>query len=132
MNYVTTEDELLVVVFAFDKFKAYLIRSKVIVYTNHSITKYLIKKKNAKTRLIRWVLLLQKFNLEIINKKGIENLIIDHLFHLQLIKMKTKFPIKEEFLYEQHFSLKSLFTYWFVDYVNLLASRVMPYELTNW
>ena len=53
MNYATTEKELLAVVFAFDKFKAYLIDSKVIVWIDHSAIKYLVEKKDAKFGLIR-------------------------------------------------------------------------------
>ncbi|EOX99750.1 Polyprotein, 77260-80472, putative [Theobroma cacao] len=64
-NYTTTEKELLAIVFAFDKFRSYLVGTKVIVYTNHAAIKYLIEKKDAKPRLIRWVLLLQEFDLEI-------------------------------------------------------------------
>ena len=65
LNYATTEKELLVVVFAFDKFRSYLIGNKVIVFTDHSAIKYLMTKKDAKLRLIRWVLLLQEFDVEI-------------------------------------------------------------------
>ena len=84
LNYVTTEKELLVVVFEFDKLKAYLIRSKVIVHTNHSTIKHLLKKNDAKPILIRWVFLLQEFDLKIRGKKGFENLIVDHLSHSSL------------------------------------------------
>ncbi len=45
LNYKTTEKELLAVVFAFDKFKSYLIGSKVMVFTNHSAIKFLISKR---------------------------------------------------------------------------------------
>ena len=62
-NYTTTNKELLAVVYALDKFRAYLIGSDIIIFTDHSTLKYLVTKKNAKARLIRWVLLLQKFNL---------------------------------------------------------------------
>ena len=61
---------MLTVVFAVDKFRAYLLGSKVIIFTDHSALKYLLAKKDAKPRLIRWVLLLQEFNLEIRDKKG--------------------------------------------------------------
>ena len=65
LNYSTTEKELLVFVFAFEKFRPYLIGNKVIVFTNHSAIKYLMIKKDAKPRLIPWVLLLQEFDVEI-------------------------------------------------------------------
>ena len=63
LNYATTEKELLAIVFAFDKFRPYLIDNKVIVHTDHSAIKYLMTKKDEKPRLIRWVLLLQEFDL---------------------------------------------------------------------
>ena len=65
LNYATTEKEILAVVFAIDEFKSYLVGAKVIVYTDHAALKYLLTKKDAKPRLIRWILLLQEFNLEI-------------------------------------------------------------------
>jgi hypothetical protein len=70
LNYETTEKELLVVVFAFEKFRSYIVNSKVIVYTDHAATKYLLAKKEAITRLIRWILFLQEFDVKIRDKKG--------------------------------------------------------------
>nr|XP_009757965.1 PREDICTED: uncharacterized protein LOC104210706 [Nicotiana sylvestris] len=73
LNYTVTEKEMLAVVFAFDKFRSYLIGSKVIVYIGHAALRYLIEKKESKLRLIRWVLLLQEFDLEIRDRKGMKN-----------------------------------------------------------
>lgn len=72
INYATTEKELLAVVYAFDKFRSYLMGSKVIVCTNHAALKYLMTKKDAKPRLIRWVFLLQEFDIEIRDKKAVK------------------------------------------------------------
>ncbi|GKB88107.1 reverse transcriptase domain-containing protein [Tanacetum coccineum] len=79
-HYTTTEKELLAVVYAFEKFRPYLVLSKSIVYTDHSALKYLFNKQDAKPRLLRWVLLLQEFDIIIRDKKkGAENLAADHL-----------------------------------------------------
>ncbi|RDX99885.1 Retrovirus-related Pol polyprotein, partial [Mucuna pruriens] len=79
VNYTTTEKELLAIVFALDKFRSYLLGSKIVVFSDHVALKYLLKKPGAKPRLIRWMLLLQEFNVEIRDKKGAENVVADHL-----------------------------------------------------
>nr|GFB55856.1 retrovirus-related Pol polyprotein [Tanacetum cinerariifolium] len=71
-NYTTTEKEMLAVVYAFEKLRSYLIMNKSIVYTNHSALKYLFSKKDAKARLLRWILLLQEFDFKVIDTKGAE------------------------------------------------------------
>ena len=78
-NYSTTEKELLAVVFALDKFRSYLLCSKVIVFTDHAALKHLLAKNDTKPRLIRWILLLQEFDIEIKDRKGYGNSVVDHL-----------------------------------------------------
>ena len=68
-NYSTTEKELLTIVFALEKFRSYLLGTKVIVFSDHAALRYLLAKNEAKPRLIRWILLFQEFNLEICDKK---------------------------------------------------------------
>ena len=128
MNYATTEKELLAIIFAFDKFRPYLIGAKIIVYTNHSVIKYLLEKKDAKSRLIRWVLLLQEFDLEIRDKKGAENLVADHLSRLELSKEieNIEVPINESFPDEQLFALLTSSTPWYADIVNFKACDIIP------
>nr|GEZ26362.1 DNA-directed DNA polymerase [Tanacetum cinerariifolium] len=84
-NYTTTEKEMLAVVYAFEKFRSYLIMNKSIVYTDHSALKYLFAKKDAKARLLRWIFLLQEFDFKVIDTKGAENYAADHLSH-QIIR----------------------------------------------
>jgi hypothetical protein len=48
MNYISTEKELLAVVFALDKFRFYLIGTSIVVFTNHAALRYLLSKKDPK------------------------------------------------------------------------------------
>nr|GEW85189.1 reverse transcriptase domain-containing protein [Tanacetum cinerariifolium] len=82
-NYTMTEKEMLAVVYAFEKFRSYLIMNKCIVHTDHSALKYLFAKKDAKARLLRLVLLLQEFDFDVLDMKGAENLAADHLSRLE-------------------------------------------------
>nr|GEV21943.1 DNA-directed DNA polymerase [Tanacetum cinerariifolium] len=88
-NYTTTEKEMLAVVYAFEKFRSYLITNKSIVYTDHSALKYLFAKKDAKARLLRWILLLQEFDFKVIDTKGAENYAADHLSRQEAVDILT-------------------------------------------
>ncbi|GJV26606.1 reverse transcriptase domain-containing protein [Tanacetum coccineum] len=125
-NYTTTEKEMLVVVYAFEKFRSYLIMNKSIVYTDHSALKYLFAKKDAKARLLRWVLLLQEFDFKVIDTKGAENYAADHLSRLEN-PYENVFDPKE---INEKFPLETLnmvtsrgdpSTPWFADYANYHA-----------
>ena len=135
INYTTTEKELLAVVFAFDRFRSYLVGTKVIVHTDHSAIKYLMSKADAKPRLIRWVLLLQEFDLEIIDRKGTENQVADHLSRLEgkvssggNHEIKENFP-DEQILAIQHFQGET--HPWYADLANYLVSGLKPYNQTK-
>ncbi|XP_073020019.1 LOW QUALITY PROTEIN: uncharacterized protein [Primulina eburnea] len=127
LNYATTEKELLAVVFALDKFRSYLIGSKVVVHTDHSALKYLMAKKDAKPRLIRWILLLQEFDLDIIDRKGTENQVADHLSRLENPSSGNAI-IRDDFPDEQLFAIDSL--PWYADFVNYLSSKFIPPHFT--
>ncbi|GKA10801.1 reverse transcriptase domain-containing protein [Tanacetum coccineum] len=126
-HYITTKKELLAVVYAFEKFRSYLVLSKSIVYTDHSVIKYLFAKKDAKARLMRWILLLQEFDVEIRDKKGAENIAADHLSRLEN-PHQNEFENKE---ITETFPLETLgsvalrddSTPWFADFANYHAGN---------
>ncbi|KAG7572472.1 Ribonuclease H-like superfamily [Arabidopsis suecica] len=102
-RYATTEKELLAVVFAFEKFRSYLVGSKVTVYTDHAALRHIYAKKDTKPRLLRWILLLQEFDMEIVDKKGIENGAADHLSRM---RMEEATPIDDSMPEEQLLAVK--------------------------
>ncbi|RDX70288.1 Retrovirus-related Pol polyprotein, partial [Mucuna pruriens] len=124
-NYVTTEKELLAIIFALDKFRSYLLSSRIVVFSDHATLRYLLKKPDAKPRLIRWVLPLQEFNIEIRDKKGAENSVVDHLSRIE--KESESMPIRDEFSDEQLLHIKTS-TPWFVDICNYVATSQFPPE----
>ncbi|CAN6566282.1 unnamed protein product [Malus baccata var. baccata] len=126
LNYSTTEKELLAVVFALDKFRSYLIGTKVIVFTDHAALKYLFTKKEAKPRLIRRMLLLQEFDIEMKDKKGSDNVVADHLS--RLVREEEDLPISETFPDEQLLSVQvpifvvEIFDVWGIDFMGPFPS----------
>jgi hypothetical protein len=131
LNYSTTEKELLAVVFALDKFRSYLLGSKVVVYSDHAALKYLLSKKYAKSRLIRWILLLQEFDIEIRDKKGSENVVADHLSRLVVDFNDDVVPIAETFPDEQLMHISQIPAPWFADIVNYLVTAQIPSHWTK-
>ena len=129
-NYSTTEKEMLAIVFACEKFRPYILGSHIIVHTDHATIKYLMSKKEAKPRLIRWVLLLQEFDMEIKDKKGCDNVIADHLSRVERNKAEEEEAgLTENFPDEQLFQL-SFQLPWYADIVNYLACGVVPSEFS--
>ena len=97
-NYSTTEKEMLAMVFSCEKFRPYILGSHVIIHIDHATaSKYLMAKKEAKPRLIRWVLLLQEFDMEIKDKKGCDNVIADHLSGVTTTVIEEETEVAENF-----------------------------------
>nr|GEY43486.1 reverse transcriptase domain-containing protein [Tanacetum cinerariifolium] len=127
-NYTTTKKEMLAVVYAFKKFRSYLIMNKSIVYTDHSALKYLFAKKYSKARLLRWVLLLQEFTFKVIDTKGTENLAADHLSRLENPhqnmldpkEINKSFPLETLNLVSYRSNSS---TPWFTDFANYHAGN---------
>ncbi|XP_059301873.1 uncharacterized protein LOC132053786 [Lycium ferocissimum] len=130
MNYTITDQELLAIVFAFKKFRAYLLGTHVIVHTDHAALRYLMTKKDAKPRLIRWVLLLQEFDFEVKDRKGCENQVADHLSRLEEGgRPSDGLEINESFPDEQVMAGSYDMIPWYADFANYHASDIMPEDL---
>nr|GEY85045.1 reverse transcriptase domain-containing protein [Tanacetum cinerariifolium] len=102
IHYTTTEKEMLAVVYAFEKFRPYLVLSKSIVYTDHSALKYLLNKQDAKPRL------------ENPHKDVLENKDINENFPLETLG-----------------SLSSDSTPWFADIANFHAGNFIKKGMTS-
>ena len=128
-NYTTMEKEFLVVLFALEKFKSYIVGSPVTIFTDHAAVKCLLSKNETKLRLTRWILLCQEFNLTIKDKKGVENVVANHLSHLVLETTSEGLPIGDTFSDEQLFSL--VHCPWYTDIVNYLVTGQIPSQWSS-
>ncbi|KAM0976583.1 hypothetical protein ACFX2C_019485 [Malus domestica] len=90
--------------------------------------KNLLTKKEAKPRLIRWMLLLQEFDIEIRDKKRSENVVADHLS--RMVHNEESLPIVETFPDEQLLSIK-VSEPWYADLVNFFVSKRIPSTFTR-
>ena len=122
INYTTTKKEILTVVYALKKFRPYILGSNIVIYTNHAALKHLLSKKEAKPQLIRWVLLLQEFDLEIKDKKGSENLVADHLSRLDILGGGD---IGDTFS-DEHLLAISSHAPWYEHIMNFIVTESIP------
>nr|XP_009791495.1 PREDICTED: uncharacterized protein LOC104238732 [Nicotiana sylvestris] len=106
-------------------------RTKVTIFTDHAALKYVLAKKDSRPRLLRWILLLQEFDLEIKDKKGTENQVADHLSRLENPPIETV-DIREEFSDEHIFSITAIVIQppWFADIANYLVGKWIPKEFS--
>ncbi|GKE02610.1 reverse transcriptase domain-containing protein [Tanacetum coccineum] len=126
----TNIKELMAVIFAFGKFRSYLVLSKTIVHTDHSSFSHLFKKKDAKPRLICWILLLQEFDIEIKEKKGTKNVAADHLTRIKKDETSDDSEVDDNFPRETLMEMRTKDDPWFADLANHLVSDIIPKEMT--
>ena len=135
------------VVFAFVKFRSYLVGSKVTVYSDHAPLRHIYAKKDTKPRLLRWILLLQEFDMEIVDKKGIGNGVANHLSRMRI---EDAVPIDDTMPEEQLMAIREVNKKfkssqfwdemlameeklpWYADYVNYLACGEEPLNLSGY
>ena len=129
-KYSTIEKEMLAMVFACEKFRPYILGFHGVIHTNHTAITYLMAKKDAKPRLIIWVLLLQDFDLEMKDKKGSDNVIADNLSRLERTSGTKKGAEIAEIFPDEQLLMLSIQTPWYADIINYLACRVMPFEFS--
>jgi len=106
-----------------DKFRSYLVSAKVIVYKDHAALKYLLTKKDAKPRLVHWILLLQEFDLEIRDKKGAVNCMADHLSKMQI--QGSTLPIND-YLRDDTLLKVTTTNPWYANLVNFMVTGYIP------
>ncbi|GJW24604.1 reverse transcriptase domain-containing protein [Tanacetum coccineum] len=129
-KYTVTEKELMDVVFAFDKFRSYLILSKTIVHTDHLALKHLFKKQDAKPSLICWILLLQEFDIKIKDRKGTKNVAADHLSRIENDESSDDSEVDDNFPRETLMEINTKDEPWFVDFANYLVADIIPKGMT--
>lgn len=120
LNYTITEKELLAVVHSLNKFKHYITGYQTFVHTDHVEIGYLMNKIDVNAHIIRWLLLLQQFDLTIVDKPGKENVVANLL-------SRVNFPVGEEGMVDDKMPDERLFSIsvlspWFVDITNYLVS----------
>lgn len=86
------------VIFAFEKFRSYLIGTNVIIFSNYNALGYLLMKKCSEPSFVIRILLLLELYLEIKDKKESENMVLNHLS--RLIQEKEAHPLNEHFIDE--------------------------------
>jgi len=124
MNYTTTEKKLLAVVFACEKFRSYLVGLPVLIFSDHTKLKYLLSKKDSKVRLVRWILLLQRFDITIKNKKDTKNIIADHMSRLTIDSTSDITSINDYFPNESLLFIVTMS--WFANIINFLSIGYLP------
>ena len=96
------------------------------MFTNHAALKYLLKKEESKPRLIRWMLWLEEFDLEIRDRSKAQNLGADHLSRIERSDDDAS-PIQDDFPNESLLTLSASFpSPWFSNIVNYLDASVFP------
>jgi hypothetical protein len=128
LNYTMTEKEFLAVVHAINKFHHYITGYEVFVHTDHFAIRFLMNKPVTTRRITRWILLLQEFNITIVDWPGKENVVADFLSRIP--EDSTDILVNDNFPDERLFAV-AIKTPWFADTKNYLAIGRLPSHLSS-
>eukprot|EP00253_Pinus_taeda_P011052 PITA_11052 len=126
LNYTVTEKEFLAVVHAINKFRHYITGYGTFVHTDHSAIRYLMNKPVTNGRVTRWLLLLQEFNITVLDRPGKQNTVADFLSRIQNTNEDS--PVEDKFPNEYLFAVTTK-TPWYADIANYLVTGKLPPHL---
>eukprot|EP00253_Pinus_taeda_P003350 PITA_03350 len=128
LNYMVTKKELLAIVHSLNKFRHYITCYHTFVHTDKIEIRYLMNKPNVNASIIRWLLLLQQFDLTIIDKPSKENVVADFLFRLNLLVGEG---MVDDQMSDEHLFSISVLSPWFADIAKYLVSTQFPPHLSS-
>ncbi|XP_070044844.1 uncharacterized protein [Nicotiana tomentosiformis] len=106
--------------------------AKVIVHTDHAALFYIMRKKYSKAWFMRWLLLLQEFDIDIQDRKRSENEVADHLSHLEEEgRPHDGLEINDTFPDEQLLAISMKEVPWFADLANFVVGGIIPDEFSS-
>ena len=127
LNYIVIEKEFLAAIYAINKFRHYITGYSTLVHTDHSTIKYLMNKPITNARVTIWLLLLQEFDITIVDRPGKENVVVDFLSRL---KTDENSPVDDSFPDEYLFAV-SAHSPWYADISNYLVAGKLPSHLSH-
>jgi hypothetical protein len=127
LNYTITEREFLAVVYAINKFRHYVTGYPTFIHTDHTTIKYLMNKPITNARVTRWLLLLQEFDITIVDRPGKENVVVDFLSRLHINDDNS--PVDDSFPDEHLFAVSS-HSPWYANIANYLVAGKVPPHLS--
>eukprot|EP00253_Pinus_taeda_P018125 PITA_18125 len=127
LNYTVTEKEFLAVIYAINKFRHYITGYTTFVHTDHSAIKYLMNKSVTNARVTRWLLLLQEFDITIVDRPRKENIVANFLSRL---KTNENIPVDDSFP-DEYLFVVSAHSPWYADIANYLVAGKLPSHLSH-
>eukprot|EP00253_Pinus_taeda_P014563 PITA_14563 len=127
LNYTVTKKEFLAVIYAINKFQNYITTYATFVHTDHSAIKYLMKKSVTNARVTRRLLLLQEFDITIVDRPGKENVVVDFLSRIKT----DENTLVDDSIPDEYLFAVSAHSPWYADIANYLVAGKLPSHLSH-